>query len=556
MNKTTTFFTLTILALCFAILGFVSLSLSGKNLQITDLTISEQRLVNQLDSLTNSNQELTNLNDYYKLQLEDVGVKIEVLQSELETNRTLLEQIKEEAAVSEDTIVLLQTTITNLNELIADKTATITELNDVIANNTLVIAELNTTIDELVADLNASNELYKQLINGSITELKAENFQGVTKIRPYAFYNCTNLTSVTLPNTVTVIDKSAFSGCSKLTSIDFSNNLQTIGNSAFYKCYRLDFEEFPSNLKTVDDSAFYGCESLSHANLPDSVTTLGSTVFQSCYDIAEIHIPTGISVLENAVYQNTAITEVFIPTNIADFQSFSHFSGCSKLETVTFEDGIQVEDLPNNMFMNCTSLESIEIPASVKSLGISAFNGCTNLTNVTFEEGTQLTSFGSNCFYGCPLDVFVLPSGVKVFENAFETGYINNLVIPADTQLESFDSYSLRSVRNESLSIPATVTSLGTRLFWQNSSVKYLTINSNVDIPSMAFYVTNFTSITLNVTEVIGLSTAGNVSNVQYLADTIIYVPANLVESFKAAPGWSSIAANIQAIPETVDNAA
>lgn len=424
MNKTTTFFTLTILALCFAILGFVSLSLSGKNLQITDLTISEQRLVNQLDSLTNSNQELTNLNDYYKLQLEDVGVKIEVLQSELETNRTLLEQIKEEAAVSEDTIVLLQTTITNLNELIADKTATITELNDVIANNTLVIAELNTTIDELVLKLNGKNALYQKLLAREITSLTASDFEGVTKIGPYAFYNLEGLENVEFSNDVVTIANNAFSNCANLESVVLGNSVATIGNYAFEGCNNLSSVKITAALKTLGDSAFVGNQTFNPADYSiifNSNLTAFNTDPETNNGLVDLSYIESIG--DNCFNNRTGFDSIKINNNIVwgegdyspfqrdDFQSieyqtsgegytfnngtltlldgFTSFAGFTHLATfIQYIDwgNSYVEKITQQPFAWATSLKELDLPEGVTSLEYHSLSLCKNLESITLPS--------------------------------------------------------------------------------------------------------------------------------------------------------------------------
>lgn len=78
-----------------------------------------------------------------------------------------------------------------------------------------------------------------QLVDGTITEITAEDLTGITSIRDHAFYGCRKLTSITIPDSVTSIADYAFSDCSSLTSITIPDSVTSIGNRAFYNCRSL-----------------------------------------------------------------------------------------------------------------------------------------------------------------------------------------------------------------------------------------------------------------------------------------------------------------------------
>ena len=93
----------------------------------------------------------------------------------------------------------------------------------------------------------------------------------ITSIENNTFKGCTRLTSITLPNTITSIGKSAFSECTRLTSVTLSNNLTSIGKYAFYQCTNLSSITLPNNLRSIGDYAFWGCEKLTPVVIPNSV---------------------------------------------------------------------------------------------------------------------------------------------------------------------------------------------------------------------------------------------------------------------------------------------
>ena len=104
----------------------------------------------------------------------------------------------------------------------------------------------------------------------------------VTAIGPVAFENCTDLESVTIPNSITSIGRFAFVNCSSLTSVIIPNSVTTIGNDAFDGCFKLTSLTIGNSVTSIGDYAFCQCSSLTSVNIPNSVTSIGSSAFNSC----------------------------------------------------------------------------------------------------------------------------------------------------------------------------------------------------------------------------------------------------------------------------------
>ena len=100
-----------------------------------------------------------------------------------------------------------------------------------------------------------------------------------------AFRNCSELTSVTIPNSVTSIDSYAFSGCSNLTSITIGNSVTSIGNYAFLNCSSLTSITIPEDVSSIGDRTFEGCSSLTSIIIPNNVTSIGNYAFEFCTDL-------------------------------------------------------------------------------------------------------------------------------------------------------------------------------------------------------------------------------------------------------------------------------
>ena len=106
--------------------------------------------------------------------------------------------------------------------------------------------------------------------------------EGTLGIVDYAFYGCSSLTSIVIPNSVTSIGGNAFSGCKGLTSIEIPNSVTSIGNYAFSSCLGLTSIEIPNSVNSIGENAFYNCSGLTSVEIPNSVTSIGSFAFAYC----------------------------------------------------------------------------------------------------------------------------------------------------------------------------------------------------------------------------------------------------------------------------------
>ena len=331
---------------------------------------------------------------------------------------------------------------------------------------------------------------------------------------------------------------------------------------------------------------------LASVNLPDA-EIIGDCVFLCCTNLTSVNVPSLISI-GDAAFEETGITSITLPSSVTSIGVYA-FIDCENLTTVKFAEGSQLESIPERAFANCDQLVSMEIPASVTSIGVSAFESSDALKTISFGCGSQLASIGEYAFSGSALETITIPATVTdLGERAFE--YCNQLtmvnfeensqlttikyqVFYKCTNLTSFaipkgvttlEDQSFQESGLTSIYIPNTVTSMG-NAFRNCANLKQVTFQEgcqmtkidnqtfmgtgivSIEIPASiteiggyAFYnCQDLETVTLLANEVVSID-KDTFKNVGNLAE--IYVPAGLVESYKAADIWSSYSEKIQAI--------
>ena len=141
--------------------------------------------------------------------------------------------------------------------------------------------------------------------------------KGVKVIGNSAFWLCSSLTNINIPNSITTIGEGAFARCKSLTSINIPNSVTTIGEGAFAWCKSLTSINIPNSVTTIGERAFSGCESLTNINIPNSVTTIGEGAFKDCNSLISINIPNSVTIIENCAFEDCeSLTSITIPSSV------------------------------------------------------------------------------------------------------------------------------------------------------------------------------------------------------------------------------------------------
>ena len=174
------------------------------------------------------------------------------------------------------------------------------------------------------------------------------------KISDGAFWGCSALSSIALPDSVTEIERNAFFETG-LRNIQLPEKLTLIGGGAFCNCKNLKQVQLPPQLKELGEGAFFNCENLAQIQLPSQLNKLGGDAFRDCTSLDKIDIPAGLKQIESATFCNTGLTSVTL------------HEGLTKIEDWAFHD--------------CLKLKKIRIPKSVTDIGELALGIRYNMGN-------------------------------------------------------------------------------------------------------------------------------------------------------------------------------
>ena len=362
----------------------------------------------------------------------------------------------------------------------------------------------------------------------NITTVNSAEGSVCESIGDWAFDNCSNLTSITIPESVTSISSHAFFGCRSLTSITIPESVTSIGSSAFFQCYALA-EVYNYSSLTIANNISNGnvgsyAKVIHNLSTEDSKPATRITVVDNMqyYEYGNDFIalaPTSRNVTEVILDNITteinqyafsycdSLASIIIPERMTSIGDYAFF-GCNSLTSVNFGDNCQLSNIGSYAFSSCDSLTSITIPDSVTSIGSSAFSSCSSLTSITIPD--SVTSIGSHAFNDCSSLVYNTDeNGVNYLGNDS-----NEYVVLVDDGTLSVADYAIQSTckvicvaafsKNtnlENVTIPSSVTNIGTSAFSDCSSLTTINFGDNSQLTSIGGWAfencSNLTTITI-----------------------------------------------------------
>ncbi len=301
-----------------------------------------------------------------------------------------------------------------------------------------------------------------------------------------AFWQCTSLPVVTIPESVLVIEKYAFAYCTSLTSITIPANVMSIGQGVVAGCISLATiivdEKNPihkgannclinSNTKTL----ISGCKN-SVIPTDGSVVLIGEGAFRDCSGLISVSIPDSVVAIDSLAFcRCTRLKSVSFGSNSRLTKiGVSSFAHCADLTAFNFPSS--VTNIENDAFDSCKSLTTINVPSKVTNINSSVFRWCTNLSSVLLPDG--LTSIGESAFVHCgSLTSIAIPSNVSTICNGafWDCSALTSVTFGADSQLTTIEENAFAHCSNLNyILIPNSVTFIGSNAFEESGKADLL----------------------------------------------------------------------------------
>lgn len=326
--------------------------------------------------------------------------------------------------------------------------------------------------------------------------------EGMTTICDEAFSACNNLESVVLPDSLKEIGKSAFAYCRSLKSINIPEGVKKIGEYAFNQCMQLEGITLPDSLTECGEYAFGGCRKISRVNIPANLTEIPTGLFYDCTSIAgTIEIPDGIKKIgEYAFGYCSSLTKVSIPASVEEIDSFNPFRGCVNLSDITIDSNNKNYVMQNGGLYNSdmTAMyaylpgrteELFTIPATITELKPFVFTKSENLKSVILPQG--LTFIGDGAFFESGIESISIPASVESIGGFtfYCCSDLKSVVFEEETKLDTLDYSVFEYCTSLSdIVIPDSIKKIGNETFAGCTSLNKINISENIEyIGSNAF---------------------------------------------------------------------
>ncbi len=352
-------------------------------------------------------------------------------------------------------------------------------------------ANAQTTVNKIVYTLNSAGTAYtvtgyEEGIVDAVIESSIDG-KPVTTINQNVFKTAATLKSVMIPASVTTMGNSIFQDNKSLEIVTFEDGDQPLamGGWTFNGCTNIKEIVMPARLASFGaNSNFNKCSSLEKVIFkgPGKLTNFQKYTFTES-KLAELDL-SGLENVEQFDATNLQVIysssiKVTLPKKMTPLPK-DVLSKCTASEVI-FPEGTTT--IPNQALDGYKAVVSVYIPSSVTSIGNSAFRNCTSLSNVTFAYNKTLNSSMNYAFQGCTslesIDLSPLPR-IKGLVATFLNSGLKKVIFSPESKITTLNWDLFNGTQLESIDIPATVTKLGARAFYNCTNLNTINIPKGV----------------------------------------------------------------------------
>ena len=410
------------------------------------------------------------------------------------------------------------------------------------------------------------------------------------------FYQCYELTDVTLPADLTVIGDSMFENCTKLTHVTIPSGVTRIEREAFAMCGALEEIRLPEGVETIGVIAFSGCVAMTGAYLPRSLTTIESGAFSACRSLTDVYYGgtaaewlaisvadrndpllnaalhcTGSALVASGKCGDSAswkldadgVLTITGAGPMADYGAYGpwYIAHLTDIKKVVVQEGVTT--IGDHAFANLSYVTSVTIPSSITSIGAHAFEKCRLGGAVTLPEGLtaigdfafsgsgmasltlpeSLRTIGNSAFLFCSLRELTIPDGVtSIGTGAFYNASLTSVKLPA-SGVTLGDSLFQECENLTDVTLPADLTVIGPSMFENCGSLKNVTIPSGVTHIGNAAFAACEALPEIRLPD--GMEALGSEAFVGCRAVTKVYIPRSLTsigeDAFRICEGLTDV---------------
>lgn len=400
-------------------------------------------------------------------------------------------------------MLLVNVSLVNIYTPVLSEAATFVDKQTEINASTITWGEYEFTTDGKILEYlgHCENieipEVITKTINGELQEIR------ITSIGSTAFWGCDEVTSITIPASISSIASGTFQRCENLTTIAVSENnsyFKSIDGVVYSKsgdsiliCPPGKTEVTIENVTSIGELAFEYCKNLTNITIPSSVKTISYDAFSYCTGLTDITIPNSVTYIDTEAFQGCSnLTTITIPNSVTHIGDGA-FSYCDNLTEIAIPNS--VTSLGHGVFTDCKNLTSISLPASITSLS-GTFHGCSSITDISFID--SVSTIGTYAFGYCDgLTNITIPDSVTHIGNsAFRyCRKLTDVIIP--NSVTSIDDFAFADCDNlTNVTIPKSVTCIYGNTFM--NSPDSLTLHGYVGSVAETFakeYGINFVAI-------------------------------------------------------------
>lgn len=334
------------------------------------------------------------------------------------------------------------------------------------------------------------------VIEGELTEIKTNSFKDcelleafdipeTTVVHHPAFSNCTFIKKVVVPEGTTTINPEAFKDYIALEELILPDSLQTLPNLAldtcpnlkkvvlprtiakrdyqiaislplefFKNCKKLESITLPENITSIDIRTFSGCTSLKTIEIPEGVTSISGYAFLDCTSLETVILPESLTFIGAYAFKNCALTSIDIPENVTTINEGT-FWGCA-LEEFTIPKTML--EIPHSLLRDNTKLKKVVLHDKVVTIGYEAFRGCSSLETIELPESVKV--IGGGAFARSGIKTFTLPKTmIDVPYNLFDGSALTEIILHENVRY--FGEATFSGSKLTEVKIPKLVESLG-----------------------------------------------------------------------------------------------